>query len=131
MKSGPLRTITFLLGVFLIAAGCQLDTTGPRDLLDTFFSSAQKQDYATTYTCYYDAYKAKVSKEEFIKHRKEASILQAYTIKSITMPTKDSAEAEVELTFGPSEKLKRTGPVTVQLKEEMVKEKGKWRIKVW
>ena len=42
-----------------------------------------------------------------------------------------SAEAEVQLTFGPSEKLKRKTPVTVTVKEEMTKEKGGWKIKVW
>jgi hypothetical protein len=90
-----------------------------------------KQDYATTYTCYYDAYKAKVSKEEFVRHRKEASVLQSYKIISIKIPDNLTAEAEVQLTFGPSEKLKRKDPVTVNLKEALIKEKGEWKIKVW
>jgi hypothetical protein len=112
-------------------SGCSREPSGPTELLDKFFSSAIKQDYATTYTCYYDAYKAKVSQEEFIRHRKEASILQSYKIISIKTLDNNSAEAEVRLTFGPSEKIKRKDPVTVNLKEEMVKEKGEWKIKVW
>jgi hypothetical protein len=131
LKSRPLGYITLIWGVLLILSGCQSDTSGPTELLNKFFSSAAKQDYATTYTCYYDAYKAKVSKEEFIRHRKEASVLLSYKINSVKLPTGDTAEAEVQLTFGPSEKLKRTGPVTVNLKEELIKEKGEWKIKVW
>jgi hypothetical protein len=131
LRSRPLRIITYLFWILLIAAGCQPDTAGPRELLDKFFSSAVKQDYATTYTCYYEAYQAKVSKEEFVRHRKEASVLQSYKIISITMPDSNSAEAEVQLIFGPSEKLHRKEPVTVNLKESMIKEKGEWKIKVW
>ncbi len=123
--------IWFSLGLILIAAACQPDAQGPNALLDKYFSSAVKQDYGTTYTCYYDAYKAKVSREEYIKHRKEASVLQSYKIISTKMPSPDTAVTEVQLTYGPSEKLKRKEPVTVTLKEEMIKEKGEWKIKVW
>ncbi len=119
------------LGIIFLIAGCGPDTSGPRELLDKFFSSAVKQDYATTYTCYYDAYKAKVSQEEFVKHRKEASVLQSYQINSIKLPTSDTAQAEVQLTFGPSARMNRKGPVTVTLKEELVKANGEWKIKVW
>lgn len=131
MKNRPVWFVTFFLGVLLIAVGCQRDTSGPEGLLDKYFSSAVKQDYVTTYTCYYDAYKAKVSKEEYVRHRKEASTLLSYKIISIKLPKSDTAEAEVQLTFGPSEKLKRKEPVSVTLKEELIKEKGEWKIKVW
>jgi hypothetical protein len=114
-----------------MAAGCQHDTAGPKELLDKYFSSSIKQDYATTYTCYYAPYKAKVSREEFIRHRKEASVLLSYKIVSIKIPKSDLAEAEVQLTFGSSEKLKRKEPATVTVKEDLVKEKGEWKIKVW
>jgi ABC-type transporter MlaC component len=123
--------LTLGLGILFLTAGCGSDTTGPRELLDKYFSSALKQDYATTYTCYYDAYKAKVNQEEFVKHRKEASVLQAYKIDSIKMPTSDTAQAEVRLTFGPSVRMNRKEPVTVTLKEELVKANGEWKIKVW
>jgi hypothetical protein len=123
--------LTLGLGFLFLTAGCGGDTSGPRELLDKFFSSAVKQDYATTYTCYYDAYKAKVSQEEFVKHRKEASVLQSYKINSIKMPTSDTAQAEVQLAFGPSVRMNRKDPVTVTLKEELVKANGEWKIKVW
>jgi hypothetical protein len=119
------------LGFLLLAAACAGDTAGPRELLDKFFSSAVKQDYATTYTCYYKAYQAKVSRDEFIQHRKEASVLQAYKIISIKMNTADTAEAETQLTFGPSARMNRKEPVTVSVKEELVQEGGGWKIKVW
>ena len=124
--------VILLMGAVLIAgSGCgQKDKGGPKELLDKFFSSAIQQDYATTYTCYYDAYKAKVSKEEFIKHRKEASALQAYKIVSLTQ-NGDTAQAEVLLTFAPSEKLSRKEAAETTVKEEMVKQKDGWKIKVW
>ncbi len=102
----------------------------PKELLNQYFSSAVKQDYGSTYECYYAAYKTKVSKDEYIRHRKEASQLVAYEVKSITEKG-DSAEARVDLTFGPSEKLKRAQPVTKPVVEDMVRENGEWKIKVW
>jgi hypothetical protein len=131
LKRRPLRFILFFLGVMLLAAGCQRDTAGPKELLNKYFSSAVKQDYAAVYTCYYAPYKAKVSQEEYIKHRKEASVLLSYKIISIKMPKGDTAEAEVQLTFGPSEKLKRKVPAAVTVKEDLIKENGEWKIKVW
>ncbi len=128
------RYSCFLMLMFaaaLVAGSCsQKDKGGPKELLDRFFSSAVKQDYETTYDCYYDAYKTKVGKEEFIKHRKEASVLQAYKIVSLTQ-NGDSAQAEVLLTFAPSEKLSRTSPATTTVKEEMVRQKDGWKIRVW
>jgi hypothetical protein len=125
-----LKILLFFGGLFLITS-CQSGTSGPTELLNKYFDSAMKQDYATTYTCYYEPYQAKVNKEEFVRHRKEASVLQSYKILSIKMIDSNSAEAEVQLTFGPSSKLNRKEPVTTNLKEEMIKEKGEWKIKVW
>lgn len=126
-------SIMVFVGVALIAAGsCHpKDRGGPQELLDKFFSSAIQQDYATTYTCYYAPYKEKVSKEEFIKHRKEASVLQSYKIASLNQDSESTAHAEVQLTFAPSDKLNRTEPVTTTVKEELIKEGGEWKIKVW
>ena len=124
-------SIIGLLGIFIISAGCQKEKAGPKELLDKFFSSAIQQDYATTYTCYYAAYQAKVSREEFIRHRKEASVLQSYRILSLKQPTNDTAVAEVLLAFAPSEKLKRKEPVMTTVKEDLVRENGEWKIKVW
>jgi len=65
-----------------------------------------------------------------VRHRKEASLLQSYKIVSLNVDV-DKAQAEVELTFGPSEKLNRKEPVTTVVKEDMIKEHGEWKIKVW
>ena len=119
------------IGILFLIANCGDDTTGPRELLDKYFSSALKQEYGTTYTCYYGAYQAKVSREEFIRHRQKASLLQSYKVKSLRLLSSDTATAEVQLTFGPSEQLKRPVPVTVMVKEELIKENGAWKIKVW
>jgi hypothetical protein len=117
--------------ILLIAgSGCNSRTASPKELIDKYFTSAVKQDYETTYSCYYAAYKAKVSKDEYIKHRREASALQSYKIISLTQQG-DTAQAEVLLTFAPSEKLKRTDPATATVKEDLIKEKGEWKIKVW
>jgi hypothetical protein len=122
-----------LLGTALVAGGgCkQKAQGGPKELLDKFFSSAIRQDYATTYTCYYSPYKEKVSKEDFIKHRKEASVLQSYKIVSLNQDSGSTAQAEVLLTFAPSEKLGRNAAVSTTVKEDLVKEGGEWKIKVW
>jgi hypothetical protein len=129
-----LRSLLFILLLLVSVAGVgcsSKDKGGPRELLDKYFSSAIKQDYAITYTCYYAPYTAKVTKEEYVKHRKEASIVQAYTIVSIKQDGDNAAQAEVQLTFAPSEKLHRKEPVTTTVKENMVKEGGEWKIKVW
>ncbi len=131
MRIRLLRFLIFFSGILLLAAGCGRDTGGPKELLNKYFSSAVKQDYAAVYTCYYAPYKAKVSQEEYIRHRKEASALLSYKIISIKMPKSDTAEAEVQLTFGPSEKLKRKVPAAVTVKEDLIKENGEWKIKVW
>jgi hypothetical protein len=116
--------------IVMAGFGCSSNNSTPRGLLEKYFSSAQKQDYATTYSCYYDAYKAKVDRDEFVKHRKEASVLQSYQIVSLNQDG-DKALAEVRLTFAPSEKLKRTEPVSTRVREDLVKERGEWKIKVW
>ena len=118
------------LAMALIVAGCAREKLGPKELLDKYFTSAVKQDYATTYECYYAAYKAKVKKEEYIKHRKEASALQSYKILSLKEDN-GAAQAEVELTFAPSEKLKRKEPAIITVKEDLIKEGGEWKVKVW
>ncbi len=118
------------LAALLLASGCNSGPTTPKELMDLYFSSAVKQDYGTTYTCYYAPYKAKVSKEEYIKHRREASVLQNYRILSI-QETGNAAHAETLLTFAPSQKLKREKPVTVNVKEDLVREGKHWKIKVW
>ncbi len=127
-----LFAILVAVALLIAGAGCQSkDKGGPKELLDRYFTSAIKQDYAKTYNCYYARYMEKVSKEEYLKHRKEASVLQAYNINFIKQDGDDAAQAEVLLTFAPSEKLNRNEPVTTTVKEDLIKEGGEWKIKVW
>ncbi len=132
LKKGYYLTALLLMaGVsLLILGGCHAKPSTPKELLDRYFSSAIKQDYGTTYDCYYSAYKVKVSKEEFIKHRQEASVLQSYRIVSLTQQG-DTAQAQVLLTFAPSARLNRKEPVSTTVTENMVREGGQWKIKVW
>jgi hypothetical protein len=122
----------FLTGLSLFLYGCQANSNSasPKALLDKYFSSAMKQDYATTYTCYYKAYQDKVSQEDYVKHRKQASILRSYKVTSLKQ-SDVTAQAEVLLTFAPSKKLSRNKPVTVRAKEDLIKEDNQWKIKVW
>ena len=76
------------------------------------------------------AHKKKVSKDEYVRHRKEASTLKSYTVRSITQHG-DTAEARVDLTFDKSQKLKRDRPVLASVTEDLVLENGQWKIKVW
>ncbi len=124
--------LTTLLAVAAImtGAGCHSDKGEPKDLLNRYFTAAIRQDYAAVYPCYYDAYKAKVSRDEYIRHRKDASVLRSYTVKSIAEHG-NTAQAQVDLTFEPSQKLKRDRPFSTAVTEEMVREDGEWKIKVW
>ena len=130
-KRHALLVIAILSSVLFAGPGCSSKSATPQALLEKYFSSAVKQDYATTYSCYYGAYKAKVDKDEYVKHRKEASVLQSYQIVSLNQQNGDNAQAEVRLTFAPSEKFKRPESVTTTVKEDLVKENGDWKIKVW
>ncbi len=130
MKSRHSLVVRLLILIALMTAGCHSGSDNPKDLLDRYFISSVNKDYAATYTCYYDAYRKRVSRDEYIGHRNEASALKAYTIKSITRQG-DTAQAEVELTFDASPKLKRDKPVTTVVKEDLVRENGEWKIKVW
>ncbi len=130
-KVYSLVAIGALLVILIAGLGCSSESSTPRSLLEKYFSSAVNQDYATTYSCYYDAYKAKVGKEEFIKRRQEASALQAYEIVALNQDGSSMARAEVRLTFAPSEKFKRTAPISAIVREELVREGDEWKIKVW
>lgn len=128
------KYLFYILALSMILAflltGCATNEESAKALLDKYFTSAEKQDYATTYTCYYEDYQKKIPKDEFIKERKDASLLQSYKILQMNIQ-KDKGQATVELTFTPSEKLKRSQPATVKVTEDLIKEKDGWKIKVW
>ena len=131
MKITYLTRVLYLLSAALIiATGCSSGASDSRELLDIYFTSAIKQDHATAYPCYYSSYKAKVSREDYIKRRQEAPVLKSYEILSLKQDG-ETAQAEVRLLFGPSEKLKRIEPAAVTVKENMIREGRAWKIKVW
>ncbi len=132
MKKGYLIFAIIVSFIILITGfGCSSKSSTPQSLLEKYFSSAVKQDYATTYSCYYGAYKTKIDKDEYVKHRKEASVLQSYQIVALNQEDGSNAHAEVRLTFAPSEKLHRAEPISTTVKEDLVRENGEWKIKVW
>jgi len=110
-------------------SGCSPKEQSPRELVDKYFTTAQKQDYATTYTCYDAEYQKKVTKDDFISHRKEASVVQSYKVLQLDTQ-KDTGNATVEITFAASDKLKRTKPEIVKVTEDLIKQKDGWKIKV-
>jgi hypothetical protein len=113
----------------LAFSGCRRGDD-PRGLLDRFFGTAVRQDYSATYDCYDAAYRAKVSREEFVRHRRDASPLQGWHILSLDQQG-DHARAEVALTFGPLPKAGRTEPTSTNVHEDLVREGGRWRVRVW
>ncbi len=131
LRKGILFTVAPLAAIifFIFAWGRGTDQAGPKEVLDRYFTSAIRQDYAKTYACYSLSYKLKVSKDEYIRHRRDASVLLSYAVTSFREDG-DTAQAEVFLTFGPSEKLKRKEPVSVTVKEQLIKEDKGWKIKV-
>ena len=101
----------------------------PRAVLNTFFSSAEHQDYATTYSCYYQHYHDLVPQAEFVKHRKQGPKLTAYRIDSLSVHG-STADANVTLTFAPAPG-SGAAPRTTATHEQMVAEQGGWKIRVW
>ena len=129
-RSGRVHALAALAATFAVAvAGCARGEN-PRAALDRFFSTAQRQDYGATYDCYDKAYRAKLSREEFVRHRGEASPLQEWRVLSLEQHG-DRASAEVALVFGPWARAGRTTPVSKTVHEELVREEGAWRVKVW
>ena len=115
--------------MLLMAAGCNTNNSGPKDLLNNYFTSAINQDYGATYDCYYAPYKQKINKDEYIKHREEGSVLKSYKI--ISLEQRDGlAHAEVLLSFEPLGKTDQN-IVSTTVREDMVREGGQWKIKVW
>lgn len=126
-----IHSLFVILGslVLLMAAGCNTNNSGPKDLLNKYFTSAINQDYGATYDCYYAPYKEKVNKNEYIKHREEASVLKSYKIISLEQRD-DRAQAEVLLSFEPLGKPDQK-PLSATVREDMVRDGGQWKIKVW
>ncbi|MDA8326892.1 MAG: hypothetical protein M0033_11835 [Nitrospiraceae bacterium] len=138
MKKAPgILLFTIILAMALLPAGCKAGLFGnnksysPQGVLDKYFSSAMRKDYSASYDCYYAAYKAKISKADYVKHRDEdPAVLQKYQILSLRQ-TDDTALANVLLTFASAKQPGSASPVSINVKENLVKEGGQWKIKVW
>jgi hypothetical protein len=123
--------LLFVLAAAAVAAlpACRRDG-GPRALLVRYFDSARRGDYAATWECYDGAYQAKVSRDEYVRHRKDAAPLERYEVVSLDQ-REDRARARVALVFGPAPGLGRTVPASTLVEEDLVRERGGWRIRVW
>lgn len=102
--------------------------SSPKAALDTFFTSAIRRDYATTYDAYYAAYHQRITRDEFVSHRKDGSTLTSYRIDSIEA-SGSSAVASVTLTF--AAKGAASAQRTVVVREDLVNQSGNWKIRVW
>jgi YD repeat-containing protein len=120
----------FTCVLLMSISACHSDNGNPRNVLNRYFTAAIKQDFGAQYEYYYDAYKTKVSVDDYIRHRQEAAVITNYSVESLDV-SGDKANAIVRLTFAPSEKLKRSQPVDKTVSEDMVRENGEWKIKVW
>jgi hypothetical protein len=127
------NAVRALAGACLLALGlaaCRRPEAGPRELLERYFATAVRQDYAETWECYDQSYRSKVARGEFVQRRREASRLQSWKMVSLEQQG-DHARAGVELVFAPSPKLGRSEPARTTVVEELVREREGWRIKVW
>jgi hypothetical protein len=126
-----LVTALVFLAALLPLAGCATGYPGygtPSDALQTYFASARKADYSTTYNAYYEHYRDLVTRDEFVSHRRQASVLQDFRVDTLASKG-DSAVATVTLTFAPSGKSAAARVTTVR--EDLVRERGGWKIRVW
>ncbi len=126
-----IAAFALLLAALPQLAGCTGGYAGfgtPRDALQTYFASARKADYATTYEAYYTHYHDLVARDEFVSHRKQAGLLQGFRIDSLSQ-SGGSAVATVTLTFAP--KGGEAKPRVTTVREDLVKEPGGWKIRVW
>jgi hypothetical protein len=128
MSSARLLSLLAAAAVAALSA-CRRDA-GPRELLDRYFETARRGDFAATWECYDRAYQAKVSRDEYVRHRSDASPLERYEVVSLEQHD-GRARAKVALVFGPAPKLGRIAPASAVVEEELVRERGGWRIRVW
>jgi hypothetical protein len=129
MRGGIRLLIVSALALTL--TGCAQSYPGlatPKSALDTFFTSAQRLDYATTYDCYYGRYHDLVPREEFLNHRKQAAVLMSYRIEQLAARG-SSADATLTLTFAAA--APKTTPRIVTVNERLVNEAGAWKVQVW
>jgi hypothetical protein len=126
----PLLAIALLVGSLTACTqSAYPGFSSPKSTLSTFFSSAQRLDYKTTYSCYYQRYHDLILEQDFVSHRKQASVLASYRIDSIEV-SGTSAVASATLSFAPKSG-SNTNPRTVQVREDLVNQSGAWKVRVW
>ena len=130
-----IAALALLMAMLPQIAGCAVAQASgyagyasPRDTLQTYFGSAMKADYPTTYRAYYAHYRDLVARDEFVSHRKQASLLTAYRIDALSQ-SGESAVATATLTFAP--RGGETKPRVTVVREDLVRESGSWKIRVW
>jgi len=99
----------------------------PQSALETYFASSLRRDYSTTYQSYNQAYRDRVSEQEFVSHRQQASALANYRIGNVST-LGGTATASVTLTFAAAA---GQAPRTVVVRENLVDQAGAWKIRVW
>jgi hypothetical protein len=125
-----LSETAFALLLALAIPACRRPASGARELLDRYFATAVRQDYAATWECYDRRYRSKIERDEYVRHRREASRLLSFRTLSLEEHG-DAARAEVELVFAPAPAIGRSEPVTKRVIEELVREREGWRVRVW
>jgi hypothetical protein len=101
----------------------------PQDALQTFFGSAQRGDYATTYSSYYRLYQDRVTEQEYVMRRAQAAALTSFTLGPVSI-SGDAAEATATLVFA-ANPAGGTPARTAQVHEDLARQAGGWKIRVW
>lgn len=128
----PIMLVVLLVAVLALSA-CTRTYPGfgsPAATLKTYFMSSQKADYSATWSCYSRQYQAAVPEGDFASHRKRAGALKGYHVESVSV-NGDSAAALVSLTFAPIAGAAGSPPTVTKVRENLVRESGSWKIKVW
>ena len=115
----PTRRLSRLLFVVFSAAagtfaGCR-STTGPAATLDRYARLLQKRDYAAAYDLMSGDYRARVTRDEYVKQMRDAPREVDDTADKLR-GNLTAVEVSAEFTFGLGESLR------------LVQERGRWRI---
>ncbi len=115
----PTRRLSVLLLVIFLGAvaatvGCR-PSSGPEATLDRYARLLQKRDYATAYDLMSGDYRARVTRDEYVKQMRDAPREVDDTADKLRA-NRTAVEVSAEFTFGLGESLR------------MVQERGRWRI---
>ncbi|MBP9085249.1 MAG: hypothetical protein KBG15_03985 [Kofleriaceae bacterium] len=116
MPTRRLRVLLFgiFLGVAMTAAGCR-SVTGPEATLDRYARLLQQRDYAAAYDLMSGDYRARVTRDDYVKFMRDAPREVADTADKLRAH-RTAVEVSAEFTFGLGESLR------------LIQERGRWRI---